>query len=907
MSSSNVKNGSDTSDQPILSFARKEIQLDLFIKDIFAPLIQVIDDILDSESKNMICRNYADSIVESGAESLALLFCSNIKGEFLSNLFEHLLIDLPDDKFKEIFYVIKGMYDVAIFEGGKDISSIEKIKQIYQYLLNSEKGKQTLSNRKEMVDSLKIGLKSLLEGNMEVFRNKHFIHSLPEALAQLFSRGKEKPAETIIEKFITGLRSENIQIRKDIAQALSLIISSLISENRYETFYRISPYLTEWIISETEEIPSLPIIYSQLQVLVQHLLQYNRYEDTIPIMKVFYDIVIGKYQKNVGIQNLARQILKGIAQEDLLDLLMNEFLTDEENKRRAASDCLVLLGAESAPRLLNALRESDSRYERSRILLVLSDIGSLALPSIIDSFNLGEPWYFIRNLVLLVGRLGNKSHLPVLRPMLTYGDIRVQREAITSIYNIAGIESEDIFLSVLPDADDRLKMDIIDVLVTMKSEKAVPVLTDMLKNGFASASSTMRNDLAAKVCVALGIIGSEKTAMVLQDVIAQKHIAKGGKPYDEKVISAAVNALTQVSQKKEKKTKILKSEEKVTSQQEKFIEQYLSRWNNDDTVEEYAVNILLELILKYVSDKDFERAIAFRNKLIQIDPMAKREIQIADEFINKGKKEISKNRHFTQWANLYSLLTEEEANILFNTLVIKEFEPKQTVYQQGQLNRFLYFIDTGELKIVFYRNNNEELFVKEVSAGGIAGEDSFFPISFCTTTALTVSDVTAYILDKDIFLKWKENYPSLASKLTSYCLKTESIYMILKRNGIDRRNWDRKIYTDEIFAKIINDTRIPPIKGTLLNVSPGGLSFSGAIPNKIARNLLGQELNLQYHLRSNLLKNDRNGTVVAVFEQSSDIYSLHVKFDTIIEEPPIDKSQKTQKVSQKDSFLVTKW
>lgn len=110
-----------------------------------------------------------------------------------------------------------------------------------------------------------------------------------------------------------------------------------------------------------------------------------------------------------------------------------------------------------------------------------------------------------------------------------------------------------------------------------------------------------------------------------------------------------------------------------------------------------------------------------------------------------------------------------------------QFEADEPLYIQGERNTNLYFIREGRLKLV-YRHGKEYL-VRTPEPGDIVGGDNFF-ITFCTTSLITISGVTAKYLNKEILSSWKEQYPQLEAKLYAYCQPhIESIHQFLKEKN----------------------------------------------------------------------------------------------------------------------------
>ena len=92
-----------------------------------------------------------------------------------------------------------------------------------------------------------------------------------------------------------------------------------------------------------------------------------------------------------------------------------------------------------------------------------------------------------------------------------------------------------------------------------------------------------------------------------------------------------------------------------------------------------------------------------------------------------------------------------------------------------------------------------------------------------------------------------------------------------------------------------------PFRARLSDISVGGLSFYIKIPKKeVASSLLGRSLNMKFILPTGRTEDkiDQNGTVVAVHSQHFDDYSVHIKFDAMLNEKVVEEVKRLSNHSQ---------
>ena len=320
----------------------------------------------------------------------------------------------------------------------------------------------------------------------------------------------------------------------------------------------------------------------------------------------------------------------------------------------------------------------------------------------------------------------------------------------------------------------------------------------------------------------------------------------------------------------------------VFSQNEQALKEYI-RQNNIEA----AVKLLYELILKSAKEKKFSKAEALRQRLLEIDPMALNEIIGSAEMIEEEKSKSIERSHLKIWPELYNLFTDEEKNVLYYALEETTYSNDQPLFMQGELNTNLYFINQGELKMI-YKKEGLETLLKIIRPGQIVGEDTFFSHTICTCSVITLSKVNLNYLQKDILIKWKDKFPGIEPKLKDYCLGKKNVHELLKEKNLDRRSHNRVKISSKGFIQLLNrsgESLGKAFKGSITDISVGGLSFDIKISKeKTARLLLGRNLHIKFNLPDGIHPNqiDQNGVVIGIHAYPFKDHSIHVKFEKML-------------------------
>lgn len=301
-----------------------------------------------------------------------------------------------------------------------------------------------------------------------------------------------------------------------------------------------------------------------------------------------------------------------------------------------------------------------------------------------------------------------------------------------------------------------------------------------------------------------------------------------------------------------------------------------------------AIRHLFDLIVEYAARREFPKAEALREKIFEIDSLALSEIVRSAEIIEDAKHQSIDRDRQELWSELFSILTTEEANALYYALVDKTYEADQTVFEHGSRNQYLYFINSGRLKMIHSRKG-QEILLKTLNSGEIFGEDTFFTVALCTTSVITMSNTRISVLSHDYLKKWKTELPVLESKLFEYSHRSVRVKDLLKQKELDRRIYKRVPLSGKAEIQILKASGLPvggAFKASLSDISMGGVCFLVRINKKeTARLLLAQKLNVKFtHSGENFFHEiEKIGLVVAVRSHAFEDYSVHVKFNVLLD------------------------
>jgi len=327
---------------------------------------------------------------------------------------------------------------------------------------------------------------------------------------------------------------------------------------------------------------------------------------------------------------------------------------------------------------------------------------------------------------------------------------------------------------------------------------------------------------------------------------------------------------------------------KSRQQQEALISQCL---REDNTRE--ALKLLLELIASCAKERDFKAAEAYQQRIYDVAPMALNEIIRAAELIDEEKNRAIDKDHRRIWTEFYDKLNPDESNAFYYSLKHAKYGSNETIFEQGANNPRLFMLNSGRAKLV-YSFNNTEIFLKVLSPGEIAGEETFFSNTVFTTTFITHGPVEVSYVDLDAKKRWEKEYPVLESKLQEFASKTEKVWDLLQKRQLDRRGYKRINVHGKGTAQLLTSSGEPlgkPFYMDVCDVSRGGICFFCHIGKReAAHHLLGRRFRINYlHPQMASSKGISQVCIIVAirFHHFTDC-SVHARFENLIGEDIID-------------------
>jgi len=725
--------------------------------------------------------------------------------------------------------------------------------------IDKERQQRALENARKIIEEteraretmrVSRGVAEFERGNFEILRNNELVTNLANYIFSLLCQGKEQEAAILLQRLGESARCDDVLLRERAVMTLSFLIGQILEREHLDALEPLSKLLVEWLQFETVYITGFGAVCKQIEQIGKLMLDRGLFIEAEALLVILYQIQSGILEKGNTIRGMLAKIQENLASKEILEILVNEYLLDDEKKKTSVDNILVYLGRRAVIFLLNKLMHSDSKRDRFLLMRLIPVAGNVAIPILVECLKKNPPWFVIRNVIYIIAEIGDPSLYSLVQPYLKHRDIRVQQEVIGCIDRLDGSKMKTRLLEALPIVDDELKISLVMHLAQIGGKGVDEALHALLarRNSFAER---VKEELLVRIISALKKFPSPQSVTILKQLIS----SHPGDPFQSRVSALAEETLLVIEpklrhlhQKKNVGSDISfdddpKEMARATSKIRGFEEEIASLVKGGD-LEKACQKIYIRCVTA-ARDKDFLTAEMLRDRLLEINPMALSEVIRAGEIIEEEKSSSITSNHLKIWGDLYEKMTTEEFTAMYYALRLEKYHSDEVIVRSGETDNSLYFINSGFVGI-YCNCGSQETFLKRMQPGDILGVDQFFSVSVWTVTLKAQSEVQIHVLDYQMLGTLQNAHPGLESKLQDFCMKFDIIPDLIRMAGSDRREYPRypvSLIINNMLLDPFGHTGKRTFRGEMIDISKGGLGFSIRISNKDnARLLLGRQI-----------------------------------------------------------------
>jgi HEAT repeat protein len=232
------------------------------------------------------------------------------------------------------------------------------------------------------------------------------------------------------------------------------------------------------------------------------------------------------------------EALSRIGNEKLFKVLTERHLQGAHSESVEAAEFLRRAGVRAANYLIDRLAEEDDRGNRAQLVSLLKEMGrGTSLP--FTARLRDTRWFLVRNVVHILGEIGDVSVVPALREIGKHSDVRVRKELVRTFMRLGTPECEDLIIESLVDLDRGVQVAAVSAMSVLKGPRSAGIILDIIrKTGpFAGVDPEVREEAV----LSSGRMGLEDAVDPLSLILTRKGFIGYAEPAEMRV--AAVQAL----------------------------------------------------------------------------------------------------------------------------------------------------------------------------------------------------------------------------------------------------------------------------------------------------------------------------------------------------------------------------
>ena len=242
----------------------------------------------------------------------------------------------------------------------------------------------------------------------------------------------------------------------------------------------------------------------------------------------------------------ARVTINAIAQSQAIKDYIASFHWLNEKKRSELLLTLLFIKESAVKYLLQLLAESAELKSRKSLIAAVVSVGKDAVPFVAAELAMDKPWYYLRNLVLILGEIGARETAGIVKNFLYHPDKRVRKEAINALIHFGDPPAFGHLVDYLNTQAERDPYTIKKIITSFKdadSKLVAPLLLRALNEEIFTEVESEDHDIKQACCYVVGRLHIKEAAQVLKKIVHKKSLFSISKGYSDSLRAAAVYAL----------------------------------------------------------------------------------------------------------------------------------------------------------------------------------------------------------------------------------------------------------------------------------------------------------------------------------------------------------------------------
>lgn len=283
------------------------------------------------------------------------------------------------------------------------------------------------------------------------------------------------------------------------------------------------------ILEMEEDTDSYVEIMTYIETSVKTMIMSGDYKHAIEYLNKIKTIAESEKEISPKHAETAHGVIDALGEEAFLQQLTQSLNASKDDNIDAIFKILTMLNNKSILPMANMLSTLEQMKNRHVVCDALAVIAKDDIDSVLNKLQ-DENWYIVRNIVYVLGRIGDARVVSHIKRIKDHREPRVRKEIIQTLSEINSDEAKNILVSYLNDSDNTLRVSALKRITSMEHRKAVPeILRIISSDGFDSKELYEKKELF----YSLAILGAESQLPYLKELLMQKSRLFGRAKVDE--------------------------------------------------------------------------------------------------------------------------------------------------------------------------------------------------------------------------------------------------------------------------------------------------------------------------------------------------------------------------------------
>lgn len=356
-----------------------------------------------------------------------------------------------------------------------------------------------------------------------------------EVLVKLFGADRLKEATALVQKYLSGLLEEDPAQRRRVAENARHILHLIERTGKGTSMLSRMRELFLARLQDETDIEVQSRLAAALGYVADLHLRIGKTSEVLALMLRADEMAASPAAAVKQRGERLREALARAGNEKLFQELTDRLLGGDGARELEAAAILKHAGSRAADHLIERLAEEKDRRNRAELVRLLKEMNQSGSAPFIG--RLKDPrWYLVRNVVHILGELGDPGVVPALAEVADHEDPRVRKELVKTAVKLGGSEAERMVMTATGDADRAVQLAAVKALASLHGgESESLALRLAVHTGALGGSDT---EIRREAIIALGrrrVKGAEEP---LAEILRRKALIGYAEPTELRLAAA---------------------------------------------------------------------------------------------------------------------------------------------------------------------------------------------------------------------------------------------------------------------------------------------------------------------------------------------------------------------------------